>query len=156
MIEAPDKMAPGAKADIAITLNNTGELDWPAATKILVAAGGTSELVDPSWRSNKEVGTIGLDVPAGQMGVVQFAIRAPMVSEETPLFTQFELSNAGMAFGTINIGVTVTPNGDEGTSSEGDDLHDDGAEVTGGCNAGGNASWLALLPLIGLLRRRRK
>jgi Synergist-CTERM protein sorting domain-containing protein len=160
MIDAPDKLAPGAKANISITLNNTGEVMWPASTKLLVADGGTSGLYDSaSWVSAKEVGTIGTDVPAGEMGAVQFTIAAPMVTEEMPLFTQFVLSNAGAMFGTINIGVTVTPNGDEDTSSESDDMHDDGAEVTGGCNAGGahNASWLALLiPALVLRRRRRR
>ena len=159
MIEGPDKLAPGAKASFAISLNNTGEVDWPASTKIVVADNGSSELYDAaSWRSPKEVGTIGVDVPAGSMGVVQFAVAAPMVSEVTPLFTQFVLSNAGASFGTINIGVTVTPYGDEDTSSESDDMHDDGAEVTGGCNTGGgNTSWFALvIPALALLRRRRR
>jgi hypothetical protein len=158
MIEAPDKLAPGAKAKIAISLNNTGEVDWPAATKIMVADNGTSELYDgATWRSTTEVGTIGVDVPAGTMGVVEFTIAAPMVSEETPLFTQFTLSDAGAMFGTINIGVTVTPYGDHDHSSESEDLHDDGAHVTGGCNAGGNASWFALgIPALLLVRRRRR
>ena len=158
MIEAPDKLAPGAKANISISVNNTGEVDWPASTKILVADNGTSQLYDgASWTSAKEVGTIGVDVPAGSMGVVEFTIAAPMVTEETPLFTQFTLSNAGSMFGTINIGVTVTPYGDHDTSSESDDMNDDGAQVTGGCNAGGSASWFALgIPALMMLVRRRR
>ncbi|MBA3500468.1 MAG: M15 family metallopeptidase [Myxococcota bacterium] len=158
MIEAPDKLAPGMKANISISVNNMGEVDWPASTKIMVADNGASELYDgASWTSTKEVGTIGVDVPAGSMGVVQLTIAAPMVSEETPLFTQFVLSNAGAMFGTINIGVTVTPYGDHDNSSESDDMHDDGAHVTGGCNAGGNASWFALgIPALMLVRRRRR
>jgi Synergist-CTERM protein sorting domain-containing protein len=92
------------------------------------------------------------------MGVVELTIAAPMVNEETPIFTQFQLENGGQSFGTINIAVTVTPNGDEDTSSEADDANDDGAVVTGGCNAGGSGSaWLALgIPALLIARRRRR
>ena len=82
-----------------------------------------------------------------------------MVSEETPLFTQFTLSDNGVSFGVMNIGIVVTPNGDEDTSSEADDMNDDGADqVTGGCNAGGtsNGAWLALGIGALVLRRRRR
>jgi len=150
MIDGPDKLAPGAKAMFTISLNNTGEIDWPASTKIVVAD-GTSQLYDAaSWKSPSEVGT---------MGVVEIMLAAPMVSEETPLFTQFTLSDNGTSFGVMNIGVTVTPNGDEDTSSEADDMNDDGADqVTGGCNAGGtaNGAWLALGIGALVLRRRRR
>jgi uncharacterized protein (TIGR03382 family) len=157
-IDGPDKLAPGAKAKFKISLNNTGEVDWPATTKILVADGGTSQLYDSAtWRSAREVGTIGLGVPANEMGVIELSIAAPMVSEETPLFTQFVLENEGVSFGTLNIGVTVTPNGDEDTSAEADDMNDDGAVVTGGCNAGGSSSsWLLALALGALVLRRRR
>ena len=38
----------------AITLNNAGELDWPASTEILVEGGNTSELYDAAtWVSPK-------------------------------------------------------------------------------------------------------
>lgn len=158
MIEAPDKMAPGTKAKIALTIDNTGELDWPATTKVVVAGNATSDFYDSAtWKSPSEVAPIGVAVPAGTMGVVELTIAAPVVTEETPVFTQFALSNDGMSFGTINIAVTVTPNGDEDTSSEADDANDDGAAVTGGCNAGGSGSaWLALaIPALVILRRRR-
>jgi len=159
MIDGPDKMAPGAKATFSISLNNTGEIEWPASTKVLVAQGGTSQLYDQAtWRTPGEVGTIGVAVPAGEMGVVDITVAAPMVSEETPLFTQFTLSNGSAMFGVINIGVTVTPNGDEDTSSEADDMNDDGATVTGGCNTGGASGGSFLVFALGalLLRRRRR
>lgn len=157
MIEGPDKLAPGARATFAITVDNTGAIDWPADTRLLVADGGTSPLHDASWRSASEVGPIGVGVPAGTMGVVELTVAAPLVTEETPLFTQFVLADGAQMFGTINLGVTVTPYGDEDTSSDADDAHDDGAEVTGGCNAGGQASWLALaIPLVVVRRRRRR
>ena len=79
-----------------------------------------------------------------------------MVTEETPVFTQLTLEAGGQNVGTIDLAVTVTPNGDEGTSGDNGDTNDDG-ELTGGCNAGGGASWaLALLvPLIVVRKRRR-
>ena len=155
MINGPDKLAPGTKATYAITLDNTGELEWPATTKLVVADNGTSELYDAAtWTSNKEVGEIGVAVPPGTKGVVELTVAAPNVTEETPFFTQFALSSAGTSFGTINIGVTVTPNGDHDTSSDGDDLHDHD-DVTGGCSTGGGFGWLALTIPALLLRRRR-
>lgn len=155
----PDKVAPGQKVNFAITLDNVGEVDWPASTRIIVADGGTSQLYDPAtWQSQKEIGTIGSDVPAGAMGIIQLSIAAPVVTEETPVFSQFVLSNGGVNFGMINLAVTVTPNGDDNTSGDADDLNDDGAVVTGGCNTGGDAtSWLALMiPALVLVRRRRR
>ena len=157
----PDKIAPGQKVNFAITLNNVGAVDWPASTRLIVADGGTSQLYDSAtWQSQKEIGSIGSDVPAGTMGIIQLSIAAPMVTEETPVFSQFTLSNNGVMFGMINIAVTVTPNGDDNTSGDADDLNDDGAVVTGGCNTGGNAtSWFGLalmIPALVLVRRRRR
>lgn len=159
MIEGPDKIAPGSTATFAVTLTNGGAVDWPASTRLVVTGGGTSPLYDrATWTSPSEIGAIGLDVPAGEQGVVQFDVAAPMVTEETPLFTQFTLANGSSSFGTINIAVIVTPNGDEGTSADADDAHDDGVEVTGGCNSSGATSWPALLGLafVALRRRRRR
>ncbi|MDQ3370149.1 MAG: SYNERG-CTERM sorting domain-containing protein [Myxococcota bacterium] len=158
MIEGPDKIAPGTKATYAITLNNAGAADWPASTKLVVTGGGTSPLYDAaSWTSPGEIGTLDMDVPAGQQGIVAFEVAAPLVTEETPLFTQLSLASDGASFGTINLAVTVTPNGDEGMSGDSSDEHDEGAQVTGGCNAGGAGGWAALLiPALVLLRRRRR
>jgi hypothetical protein len=155
MINGPDKLAPGMKATFAITLNNTGQVDWPATTKLVVADNGTSELYDAAtWTSNKEVGEIGVGVPAGEQGIIELTVAAPNVTEETPFFTQFALANAGQSFGTINIAVTVTPNGDHDTSSDADDMHDHD-DVQGGCSTGGGFGWLALAIPALLLRRRR-
>ncbi|MBA3391436.1 MAG: hypothetical protein H0T89_02275 [Deltaproteobacteria bacterium] len=158
MIDGPDKIAPGAKASFAVTIKNTGIVEWPATTTLVVAGGGTSELYDSdTWTSAKEVGAIGAAVAPGANGIVTIDVLAPMVTEETPVFTQFSLSNAGTSFGTINIAVTVTPNGDEGTSGDADDAHDDN-DVMGGCSTGGSpASWAALLiPALLAFRRRRR
>jgi uncharacterized protein (TIGR03382 family) len=79
------------------------------------------------------------------------------VSEETAAQTQFELVDGSTQLGTITLSVTITPNGDDDISNEGDDTHDDAPEVSGGCNASGNGSWLAMLaPALMLLRRRRR
>jgi uncharacterized protein (TIGR03382 family) len=160
MIEGPDKVAPGSKSMFAITIQNKGQIDLPASTKIVVADGTNSDLYDAaSWRSPKEVGTLGMDIPVGSQGIVQIMVAAPNVTEESPFFTPLVLSDGTKTFGSINLAVTVTPNGDEGESAESEDLHDESDQVTGGCNAGGNnASWLAMLvlPALVLLRRRRK
>jgi uncharacterized protein (TIGR03382 family) len=157
MIEGPDKVAPGTKTMFSVTLDNGGEVDWPSNTKIIVSGGDTSQMYDATtWASPKEVGPIGVGVPVGSQGVVEINVAAPNVTEETPLFTQFALESNGQTFGTINLGLTVTPNGDEGTSGDADDIHDDSDQVTGGCNAGGGGSWSVLLISALLLLRRRR
>jgi Synergist-CTERM protein sorting domain-containing protein len=157
MIEGPDKLAPGAKGHYAITVANTGTADWPATTKLTVAGGTASELYDPaSWASPTEVGTIGSDIGAGAQGIIEVDVLAPTVTEETPVFTQLALADGATAIGTINLAVTVTPNGDEGTSGDADD-ENDADSVGGGCSAGGTGGWAALLaPLALVLRRRRR
>ena len=157
-VDGPDRIAPGAHATYSITVENTGESVWPATTRLMVAGGVSSELYDAqTWTSPTEVGPINTMIPAGERGTIDIEIVGPMVTEETPAFTQFTLIADGDDLGTINVAVTITPNGDEGHSSEADDMHDDGIEVTGGCNAAGNGSWLAmLLPLLAVFRRRRR
>ena len=69
--------------------------------------------------------------------------------------TEFALASGGSMFGVINIAVTVTPNGDEGTSGDSPDEND--PEMESGCNAGGATSWTTLLiPALIMLRRRRR
>ena len=158
MVEGPDKIAPDAKAHFALTVQNNNTADWSADTRIVVAGGADSQLYDAdSWVSAKEVGTIGSDIGAGAMGVIELDVHAPAVTEETPVFTQLSLLDAsGQSVGTIDLAVTVTPNGDEGTSTDGGDEND--GDLEGGCNAGGGAgSWplAAGLALLALRRRRR-
>jgi hypothetical protein len=156
MIDGPDKMAPGTKAKFSITVDNTGALDWPASTKIVVAGDGDSELYDAAtWVSPREVGTVGIDVVAGGRTTLDIHVAAPVVTEETPYFTQLALTTANMTFGTINLAVTVTPNGDENTSGDADDENDPDMEA-GGCATGGGSGWaVLLLPLLLVVRRRR-
>jgi hypothetical protein len=157
-IEGPDKLAPTARTTYVITVANNGTVDWPASTRIVVAGGGTSELHDPQqWTSATEVGTIGLDIPAGSQGVITVPVLAPLVTDETPVFTQLAFTDGGgSTTGTINLAVTITPNGDEDTSGDADDQHDTGGEAIGGCNAGGAMGWLGLaIPALLVMRRRR-
>jgi hypothetical protein len=156
-IDGPDKLAPGARGHYAITVVNNGTTDWPATTKIVVSGGGTSQLYDAaSWTSPSEVGALGQVVAANGMFTLQLDVAAPAVSEETPIFTQLSLADGTAMMGQINLAVTVTPNGDDDTSGESGDANDDGIELTGGCSAGGSAGWLALAPVVLVLRRRRK
>lgn len=157
-VDGPDRIAPGAHATYSVTIENTGAVPWPATTRLMVSGGTASNLFDPqTWTSPTEVGPINTSILPGSRGTIDIEIVGPMVSEETPAFTQFTLVADGEDLGTMNIAVTITPNGDEDHSGESDDAHDDGIEVTGGCNAGGNGSFAAiLLPLLAVLRRRRR
>jgi uncharacterized protein (TIGR03382 family) len=157
-VDGPDRIAAGGHATFSITLENTGTADWADTTRLLVADGATSNLYDSSsWTSPTEVGPIRTAIPAGGKGVIDVEISAPMVTEETAAQTQFTLSNGTTMFGTINLAVTITPNDDDDISNEGDDTHDDAPDVSGGCNASGNGSWLVMLaPALVMLRRRRR
>ena len=157
MIDGPERVAPLTRAHFQVTVANKGTLDWPATTKLRVIGGVASELYDSaSWDSPKVVGAIGSDIGAGAQGVLEIDVMTPAVTVETPISTQLELVNGTDAFGTINLALTVTPNGDEDTSNDAVDQHDDGAD-SAGCDAGGagGAGTLLLMPaLVGILRRR--
>ncbi|MEO7094788.1 MAG: D-alanyl-D-alanine carboxypeptidase family protein [Polyangiales bacterium] len=157
-VVGPDRIAAGGHASFTITLENTGTVDWPATARLRVLDGGTSQLYDnTSWTSPSEVGPIKTAIAAGEKGVIDVEIAAPMVTEETAAQTQFEIIDGGTQLGVIALSVTITPNDDDDISNEGEDTHDDAPEVSGGCNASGNGSWLAMLaPALMLLRRRRR
>ncbi len=157
-VNGPDRIAAGGHATFSITIENTGTTDWPATTRLMVMGGVASPLYDDSsWTSGTEVGPIRTAIAAGEKGVIDVEIAAPMVTAETALQSMFELTDGTTTFGSIALSVTVTPNDDDDISNEGDDTHDDAPEVSGGCNASGNGSWLAMLaPALMLLRRRRR
>ncbi len=156
-VQGPDKIAPGEHAHYAVTVDNTGGADWPATTRVLVSGGGSSELYDDAtWTSASEVGPLGAAISAGGQGIIDIEIVGPMVDVETPASTQFTLSDSGSDVGTFHVSMMITPNGDEGTSGDADD-ENDGATVSGGCNASGTGGWVAILiPALGLLHRRRR
>ncbi|MGE0399406.1 MAG: M15 family metallopeptidase [Kofleriaceae bacterium] len=158
-VDGPDKVAPGTHGVFSLVVQNTGNVPIPMGTRVMVMNGGTSELHDPSsWTSPTEVGPIAEAIPVGALGNVDIEFEAPMVTEETPVFTQFVLTDGQDQYGVLDIAVRITPNGDEGTSGESDDIHDEAPEVQGGCStSGGSPSWAALmLPAIALLLRRRR
>lgn len=159
MVEGPDRAAPNSLVTFAFTVANRTETDWPATTRLRVAGGEASPLYDPaSWSSATDAGDIGGDIGAGAQGVIELTVRTPDVNDETPFHTQLELADGtGATIGTIDVALTVTPNGDEDMSNEGGDTHD-APETTGGCSAaGGTGAALApmLLALVALRRRRR-
>ena len=166
-IDGPDRIAPGAHAHYAITIANTHDVAWPANTRIVVAGGGASDLYDAmTWASPSEVGEIGTAIPAGGDGVIDLEIVAPMVTARTAAFTIFELTDGIQQLGTFDLAVTITPDGDEGTSGDADD-HDhgedgeseladeDGVIETGGCSTGAGGGWATLLVVAVFVRRRR-
>ncbi len=152
-IDGPDKVAPGAKAHYTLTVKNTGTADWPATTK-LVVKDGSSELFDAgSWTSDMEVGPIDTATAAGKQATIAFDIQAPQVTTETAEMTIFSLADGATEFGTITLAVTVTPNGDEGTSGDSGDTMDGG----GGCSSTrGGSGWLVLGIGLAAVRRRRR
>ncbi|MBA3459478.1 MAG: D-alanyl-D-alanine carboxypeptidase family protein [Deltaproteobacteria bacterium] len=157
-VDGPDRIAAGGHTTFSITVQNNGTVDWPATTRLMVMNSAESELYDSSsWTSRTEVGPIKNAIKAGEKGVIDVEVAAPVVTEETAAQTELVFSDGTTMFGSINLSVTITPNGDDDISNEGDDTHDDAPEVSGGCNASGNASWLMLLaPALVVLRRRRR
>jgi hypothetical protein len=153
-IDGPDLVPPQTKAHYSIVLVNSGQLAWPATTKLQLAAGTTSPLHDDSWISPTAVTTIGTAVAAGAQARIDLDITTPTADVETPISQVFTLNDGGMTFGTINFAVTVTPGMSGPTSGDGSETGD---QMTGGCNAGGSGfGWLAFaLPALVLRRRRR-
>ena len=85
---------------------------------------------------------------------MELEVVAPSVATETPVSTEIALTDGDSQVGDITLAMTVTPNGDENTSNDANDQFD--GEVSGGCNAGGGAGWLAFAPVLLVLRRRRR
>ena len=71
MIDGPDKMAPGTRGHMQITLVNRSHVDWSSSAQLVVAGGETSQLFDPaSWTSPSAIGSLGTEVGAGAMHVI--------------------------------------------------------------------------------------
>jgi len=158
-IDGPDRVAPGARAHYRITLANPTDAEWPATATLAVAGGGASELYDAqTWVSNSEIGPIGAALAPGAQGTVELDVAAPRVATQTAFATQLVVMDGATQLGSVDLAVTVTPDGDEGTSGDAGDQNDDGGVTGGGCSAagGGAAGWLALAPALLVLRRRRR
>lgn len=166
-INGPDRIAPGMRARYVFTVANTQDFEWSAGTRVTVAGGSASDLFDTeSWASPSEVGTIGTAIPAAGEGKITIDITAPQVTEETAAFTSFALVDNGVQVGTVDLAVTIAPNGDPNVSGEADDGHDheEGDEdadedgvLPSGCSTGSGTGWGALaIAGLALLRRRRR
>lgn len=155
-VDGPDRIAPGQKAHYTLTVSNDTDADWPDTTRVVIADGTASPLYDAaSWASAVEVGPIGAPVPAGTQATVELDVVGPSVATATPIATQLALMDGATQVGSVDFAVTITPDGNENTSADGDDQTDD--DATGGCAAGGGAAgWLALAPMLLVLRRRRR
>ena len=154
-IDGPDRVAPGTVAHYAFIIKNTGIADWPVTTKLELVGAGPSQLHDVSWTSATVVTPLGAIVKAKAQIRVDFDVLTPMVTSETPITQIFELDDGGVNFGTINLALTVAPDGATSTSTS--TSTDAGDTLDGGCNAGGGGFGpLALvLPALLLARRRR-
>ena len=80
-----------------------------------------------------------------------------MMTDATALFTRVAIVDGGETVGSFNLALTVTPHGDEDTSGDSDDEHDDAPIASGGCSTSGGIGWLGLaLPALIVLGRRRR
>lgn len=164
-VDGPDRVAPGTRASYVVTIANNTAIDWPASTRVIVAHGAVGELYDAeTWVSPSELGILEVAIPAGGRGDLGLAIATPAVDEETPMSTELAVVDAnGAELATFALELTVTPNGDAGTSTDGDeddvapspDADEDGVEG-GGCSTGAGDAGLALGLLALAIRRRRR
>jgi hypothetical protein len=164
-IEGPERIDPDARTHYVLSVANPSDADWPASAHLVIADGTASPLYDDAtWVSATDLGEIGVSVPAHGDAEVDIDLRTPMVTEETPLSLDLALVAGVTQLGTFQLALTVTPNGDAGTSSEDSEADEDDGVVgdedgvvidDGGCNAGGSASAWLLVLLVGLRRRRR-
>jgi hypothetical protein len=167
VIDGPDLVAPASRTHYMLRVANPTGADWPATAHLVIADGSASPLYDAAtWTSPSDLGEIGVAVPAQGDAELDLDVTAPMVTEETPVTLDLAIVDGATQLGTLQLALTVTPNGDAGTSSEigtgdedygGVEADEDGVVAdTGGCNAGGTScGWLALA-LGGLVRRRKR
>jgi uncharacterized protein (TIGR03382 family) len=153
-VDGPDRVGPSQHAHYTLIVKNSSQTDWSAATTLNVASGAASQLYDAqSWVSATEIGPLNTIVVAGGQGVVDIDVMTPAVTEETPIFQQLELSDGGAIVGSIQIALTVTPDGG-GASTDSTDTESD--TVTGGCNSGGGGAGLLGISLAALVLVRRR
>jgi hypothetical protein len=157
-VDGPDQVPPATRAHYAITLKNTGNVDWPAGTKLQLATDPSSPLHDSSWTSATVITTIGAAVPAGMKGTVEFDVMTPAETAQTPISEDLELDDAGHMFGTFTFALTVVPGMTGPTSGDGGDP---GASSSG-CSAGGAGTggpgegFVLVLGAIARAARRRR
>jgi hypothetical protein len=157
-VVGPDQVPSGGLAHYAITLRNTGTVDWSDTTKLVVASGQPSQLYDAhSWTSPTEVVTIGA-VAAGTEVVVDLDAQAPTVMADTAIDEQLSITDGTQQFGNLDLAMTVVMGGG-GDSNDGGDTKDvDPGNVSGGCAAGSPGTGALLVVVLGCVawRRRRR
>ena len=152
-IDAPPAVAPGARAEIAIHIENTGSDTWqPGATFLGTSdpIDRASDLHDPAtWTSPSRPATVEDATPPGEVGTFRFTVLAPD-ADGTTLRETFRLVEEGVSwFGPATIELELL------VSSAAPDA------LAGGCstsNAKGRAPALLGLLVLGTvtaLRRRR-
>ena len=164
-IDGPDRIAPASLALYSYSVTNTDVVEWPAGARVVVAGGVASTLASPNWVSPTEVGPLGTAIAPGAEATIDIEVLAPTVVEETSAATTFAIVDGDRQLGTFDLALSVTPNGDEYTSSDAhDDVEDDGTVADedgvviedGGCSTGGSLGWLALVIPALLVNRRRR
>lgn len=156
-IAGADRAPPATTITYRVAILNSGNVEWPATTR-LVVADGASELRAPSWTSAAEITTIGSAVGPRQVAILDVDVVTPAVDEETVFVEQLSLSDGAATFGDdIRIALTVVPDvmapesgdGSEPTDEDGEAIPPDFGEATGGCSSsGGHAGWLMLVLLV--------
>ncbi len=164
-IAGADRAPPQAAITYRVAILNTGNVEWPASTKLIVSD-GSSELRAPSWVSDAEIATLGTTIGPRQVALLDIDVITPDVTEETVINEQLSLVDGDAMFGDdIRLALTVVPEVVEPESGDGSEPTDDAGEAippdfgvaTGGCSTGGGAGWLlALLVVVGARRRLRK
>jgi hypothetical protein len=153
-VDGRDQAPPQTKVHYSLTLKNTGHADWPAATKLQLASGTSSQLYDASWTSQTVITTLGAAIAVGSTGTVELDVTTPASDAVLPIDEKLDLDDSGTKFGSIDLAVTVVPGMTGPASGDGGDSSDTG-NAGGGCNAGGGAGAGVLLALMALVRRRR-
>jgi hypothetical protein len=160
--DAPAVLAPGERADVLVTVRNTGSETWQPGSTFLGTSGPKdrdSALYDPaSWSSSSRPATVEAATPKGEVGRFRFTILAPDLEDET-LHESFRLVDEGNAwFGPTSIDLEIM------VSSSPPDTDDGSGSLGGGCAAapaGSAAGACALIPflvplLVSLATRRRR
>jgi D-alanyl-D-alanine dipeptidase len=162
-IAGADRAPPSTSITYRVAILNTGNVEWPASTK-LVITDGDSELRAPSWISNGEIATLSSAIGPRQVALVDVEVVTPDVTEETVYNEQLSLTDGTEMFGdNIRIALTVVPDvqqpesgeGTEPTDEEGEPIPPDFGFASGGCSTGGSGAGL-LFGLLALVRLRRR
>jgi uncharacterized protein (TIGR03382 family) len=155
-VSGPDQVPSSGRAHYAITLRNTGTVDWTDTTKLVVASGQPSQLYDSqSWMSPTEAVMIGA-VPAGAETVVELDVQAPSVMNDTAIDEPMSITDGTQQFGSLDLAMTVVMGAGGNSGDSGDTEDVDPGTTTGGCSTGSPGTGALLVVALGLVARRRR